>query len=521
MPDVFWGHHPRGASNTEIAAGMTVVSMQYRLSDRLNVVVASGCLVAAALGAIAATRYGILVSGAVVAILLFAGAAVIYFRDPIAALIGLWLFEVFNAPLSTMLGYSSSTGQAVRQGDEVLVLLFVGLTLLQSIRANSRMPPLRFVLPGLGVAVFGLLGAIVHGVPVNVTMSGALLGLKLWIMIATVLLLPWKPADPERIYKAAMSVGVFVAIIGIADHLTHGSVTGSLHISNITIVREGAYRSGADHSIFPTPGEYSLFMSLLFALVAARLANKFTRIDLALALLFAGSVILSLRLRGFLSLAAVVLVVVAVQAATKRRGAVIALVGGLLLVGIAYNVEESVIAKQLSTYSSSESSARSRLYTTGEQIAAAEFPVGVGFGRFASYPSRIYYSPVYYQYGLNWIVGLSPTSVYPNFIDDTSWPSVIGETGYGGFAAYVIGLMVLILAAIRGLRIEPNARRWIPLAGLCTITVFLVDSVGDATLFSWLAATMLAMILGPVLVAQSDVTVLRWSIRNKPISSNL
>ncbi len=373
---------------------------------------------------------------------------------------------------------------------------------------------MRFVLPGIGVAVFGLLGAITHGVPINVTMSGALLGLKLWIMVATVLLIPWKLDDPERIYKAAMFVGVLVAIIGIADHLTHGSVTSSLHISNITIVREGAYRSGADHSIFPTPGEYSLFMSLLFALVAARLANRFTRTDFVLALLFAGSVILSLRLRGFLSLAAVVVVIVAVQAATKRRGAVIALVGGLLLIGIAYNLEQNVIAKQFSTYSSSESSARSRLYSTGEKIAATEFPVGAGFGRFASYPSRIYYSPVYYQYGLNWVVGLSPTSVYPNFIDDTSWPSVIGETGYGGLAAYVIGLVVLILAAIRGLRIEPDTRRWIPLAGLCTIAVFLVDSVGGATLFSWLAATTLAMILGPTLVAQSNKPIALRSTTN-------
>jgi hypothetical protein len=487
--------------------------MQYRLTDRLNIVILSGCVLAAAVGAIAASRYGVLVSGTLIGILFFAIAVTVYFRDPIAALIGLWLFEVFNAPLSTIFGYSSSAGQAVRQADEVLVLLFVSLTILQSIRANVRLPPLRFVLPGIGVAVFGLLGAIVHGVPMNVSLSGALLGLKLWIMIAAVLVLPWKLADSERIYTAAMIVGVFVAIVGIADHLTHGAVTSTLHISNITIVREGAYRSGADHSIFPTPGEYSLFMSLLFALVAARLANKFTRVDLMLAILFAGSVILSLRLRGFLSLAAVVLVVVAVQAATKRRGALIALIGGLLLIGVAYNVEENVITKQFSTYSSSESSARSRLYATGEQIASTEFPLGAGFGRFASYPSRIYYSPVYYQYGLNWVVGLSPTSVYPNFIDDTSWPSVIGETGYGGFAAYVIGLIVLILAAIRGLRVEPDSRRWIPLAGLCTIAVFLVDSAGDATLFSWLAATTLAMILGPVLVGplSSNGTSLGYS----------
>jgi hypothetical protein len=466
-------------------------------TDKLIAVGVSGCMLSLFVGVIAATRYGVLVGSAIVGLAFIGVAIAVYVRDPILALIGLWLFEVFNAPVSAVFGYFSTTGEAIRQGDEVLVLFFAGLTLWRTLQTTMQVPPLRFVLPGVGVALFGLLGAIVHGVPLNVTMTGGLLGLKFWIMVVVTLLLPWTSKDVERVYKTFMIVGVVVAVIGLADYLTHGAVSRALHTSDYG-VRTGGYRSEAVHSVFPNPGEYSLFMSLLFAVAFARFTKKYTRGDLLLALLFAGSVMLSLRLKGFLSLAAVVAVVAFVQAAASGPRAITVLLIGSLLMAGAYGLEKNVLTKQISTYTSSETSARSRLYSTGEQIAAEDFPFGVGFGRFASYPSRLYYSPVYYQYKLSTVWGLSPT--YPNFIDDTSWPSVIGETGYGGFAVYIVGLLVLILASFRTLRTATSETRWIPLAVLCAIAVLLVDSLGDPTLFEWISATMFAMILGPMLI---------------------
>jgi hypothetical protein len=116
------------------------------------------------------------------------------------------------------------------------------------------------------------------------------------------------------------------------------------------------------------------------------LAIQVRRRDLLLAALFAVSIVLSLRLKGFLSLAVVIAIVAAVQGATNSKRAVIAcLLGAMVIVG-AFVFEKGVIEKQVTTYTSSESTARSRLYQTGEKIAATNFPLGVGFGRFASYP---------------------------------------------------------------------------------------------------------------------------------------
>jgi hypothetical protein len=194
-----------------------------------------------------------------------------------------------------------------------------------------------------------------------------------------------------------------------------------------------------------------------------------------------------------------VLTIALFQTIESNRGGIVILVVGALLFGIVYGVEKTVIAKQVSTYTSSEATARARLYSTGGRIADDNFPVGVGFGRFASYPSRKYYSPVYQQYGLNRIYGLSRE--YPKYIDDVSWPSVIGETGYGGLALYVLGLLVVIAAMVRRLRSTAARLKWAPLGALCAMAVLLVDSLGDPTLFSWLATTTYALIVGPTLIA--------------------
>lgn len=459
---------------------------------------ALGCTLALLAGAAAATDRGLLVAGAVCALAVCGAATALYIRDPILALIWLWVIEVFNAPLSAIVGYNSPAGEAVRQADEVLVLLFLGLTIWRTTRTNTRMPPLRFILPGIGVMVFGMLGAAVHGVPLIVTFAGAWLGLKFWIMIVITLLLPWKPSDSTRVYTILTRIGLLVAVLGFIDYLTDAAVSRALY-SSVYHFESESFREEAVHSILPHPGEFSLFMSLLFALTFARFATNRSKSDLALALLFAGSVMLSLRLKGFLSLAAVAIIVALVQTVANNRGALtVLLIGSLLLVGV-YSVEGNVIAKQISTYAASETSARARLYTTGERIAADNFPLGAGFGRFASYPSRRYYSPVYYQYELSSVYGLS--RAFPKFIDDTSWPSVIGETGYGGFIIYLVGIVFIILALVRRLRTATAAMKWVPLAALCAIAALLVDSLGDPTLFDWLATTTFAMILGPALIA--------------------
>jgi hypothetical protein len=177
------------------------------------------------------------------------------------------------------------------------------------------------------------------------------------------------------------------------------------------------------------------------------------------------------------------------------------LVGGLLFI-CALSVEGNVISQQVSTYTS-KISPRALLYKTGERIANDNFPLGVGLGRFGSYPSRIYYSPVYDQYELSNVYGLSRS--YPDFIDDTSWPSVMGEAGYAGLLIYALGVIFVLMGIVRRLRTAPPDMQWISLAALCMMVVILVTSIAQGVLFDWLAITSLVLVLGPALVGTDNV----------------
>lgn len=63
------------------------------------------------------------------------------------------------------------------------------------------------------------------------------------------------------------------------------------------------------------------------------------------------------------------------------------------------------------------------------------FPMGAGFGTFASATAAKYYSNLYYQYNFNESWGMSPTDT--RFLTDNYYPQIIGQLGYIGAAVWV------------------------------------------------------------------------------------
>lgn len=78
--------------------------------------------------------------------------------------------------------------------------------------------------------------------------------------------------------------------------------------------------------------------------------------------------------------------------------------------------------------------ARPALYLTGLLIAADMFPLGAGLGTFASSLSGEYYSKVYYLYGISTVNGMTPEKY--NYIGDTFWPYIYGQSGFVGLVCY-------------------------------------------------------------------------------------
>lgn len=79
--------------------------------------------------------------------------------------------------------------------------------------------------------------------------------------------------------------------------------------------------------------------------------------------------------------------------------------------------------------------ARPALYIIGLNIMSDYFPLGTGFSSFASSLSGENYSPVYAQYGINYVDGLSVENY--SYMADVFWPYIYGQFGILGFIIYI------------------------------------------------------------------------------------
>lgn len=88
-------------------------------------------------------------------------------------------------------------------------------------------------------------------------------------------------------------------------------------------------------------------------------------------------------------------------------------------------------------------SARSVLTLTSFEILKDYFPIGTGFGTYASASAGEYYSPVYEKYGFLNVYELGGNDSGWGFYSDTFWPIIIGQTGFIGVICYVLTLILL------------------------------------------------------------------------------
>lgn len=87
-------------------------------------------------------------------------------------------------------------------------------------------------------------------------------------------------------------------------------------------------------------------------------------------------------------------------------------------------------------------SARAVLTIAAPFLAADHFPFGTGWGTYGSAFSVEPYSPVYGQYWMAGVWGLSPD--YPAFVSDTFWPMIMGQCGFIGFAAFIAAIVLFV-----------------------------------------------------------------------------
>jgi hypothetical protein len=408
---------------------------------------------------------------------------------------------ILQLPLASIATHDSTAGKVIMRSDDVLVAIFLALTLLgrEGRRRNgSTQAPLCIA---FAVSIFlgaGAISSILHGVRLPIAALGAWLAVKLWTVLFITVKLPWTRRHKDVLCNVLFRMGLVVVAFGVVDVVARQPFR---HFLGTDLKSYDFRASIAVQSIFPNAGRFAFLMTALFALAFAKYASDRKPRDRTYALIFALGAVSSLRLKGVLGLVASVMVIL-VMVRDRERGPgtsskVRVAAVGLIVALVAVFGLKDIVTSQVERYATSSKTPRALLYTASKSIAHDNMPFGVGFGRFGTYPSSLDYSTVYDQYHLSSTWGLSRT--YGVFISDTSWPAVLGETGYAGLIAYAVGLLVLLAWLIRSRKMTHSWSASTGIAAVSILVVIVLDSLGNSTLFDGVATMTFGLVAGYVL----------------------
>lgn len=123
------------------------------------------------------------------------------------------------------------------------------------------------------------------------------------------------------------------------------------------------------------------------------------------------------------------------------------------------------------------------LWQTGFAIMKDFFPIGSGFGTFATSVSFSgnYYSDIYEIYGISNRYGF--TREDPCFLQDTYWPAVIGETGITGTICAVLCIYILLKKTFNYIKKDHTESRPFGIVIFLIFAALTVESLFTSTMF--------------------------------------
>lgn len=431
--------------------------------------------------------------------------------------VGLLAFAIFVLVYDTTAFY---VGDTIKRVDEMVIppLLILGAFRLSPWR-TQRVHLLRegalLILVALGV-----LSSIAQGVPVTLWVPALALLLK---PIVVLYVATWLPVDRGTIVSAArvvLSIGAVLAVLAIVEAF------GQSAFQNVLGLPEWVRPRGSlpsVKSLFAHPAIFAWFAAFLGLYCFVGFVELRRPWLLALAVLFGAATFLTARRRA---IAAAALALMATFAWSVRRldrlpqeflrwvpvflagtALVVVFLPGLL--GLYGQTVEQYVAPPSPTASGqavalpaddevSYTAPRAALYGASVSIARDFFPLGGGVGRFGSHMSRVEYSPLYQQYGLDRIFGLREND--PRYVTDTFWPMILGEFGVGGLLAYAAFLATVIAAVWGQGRMEDEPIRKAMATGtLAVLAAAVVESLATPMFTSPPRSYLLFTAVGAVL----------------------
>jgi hypothetical protein len=413
-------------------------------------------------------------------------------RWPRYALLILGIFLLLQGWLAAIPGRGTPVGEAVSRLDD---FVFVALFLVLLVRKLVKREPIRapLLLPAIGFLIFGVASGLVFGQTGFRTALGAYTSLKAYMVFLMVVNVDW--SDWPRKYDAAvLAIAAPIVLFAVVEFIFPG-LRGLLHLPPALSPRLG--RSPAQ-SIFIHPGVLGSVLAYSSVFAFSSYAARGRKLTLGFALLLLVGSVLTLRLKPLLGIV-IALPLLGVLLARRSRRWKPVVVAALVVLVLFGGIAAKVAGQQLNSYLTdpgASSEARNVLYATGGRIAWDHFPLGSGFGTFASWASRIDYSPVYKIYRVDHVWGLSKSN--PKFVMDTFWPAIVGETGALGTIAYCLLLMGMASAAFSLARkpgVEPGLLA-LALGGCLAFAEALAESLGSPVFFQQPTAFLVVIPLG-------------------------
>jgi hypothetical protein len=324
--------------------------------------------------------------------------------------------------------------------DEALVAICV-VTL--PLRRLIDRKPLRAFPGQWWFAVFvatGLLSGVMVGVEPSTLLLGAVVSSKGLMFAWAVAQVDWE----ERHLRAAAGVGAVVIVLCLLAAVGN-MVMPAAWAGVMSNDGTNEYRVGLPSLLgpFTHPLDLGQVMTLAFvAVLTWRSAVRRSAFTFCLLLGAGLATLLTFRRSAITSLVAAALWVkvkmrsvgVLVAAAAAAPVALVVLFQPLVAV-VEFTYDDYIVG--------GNTEARTVLAVDSFEVAAANFPGGAGFGRFGSALAADRYSPEYIARGYEHIWGLGPGPGEGSFLTDTEWPAILGETGFFGAAAFLLGLATI------------------------------------------------------------------------------
>ena len=135
-------------------------------------------------------------------------------------------------------------------------------------------------------------------------------------------------------------------------------------------------------------------------------------------------------------------------------------------------------------------SPRSILLMDSIKLAIKHFPLGTGFGTFASSIAAQYYSPLYVELGYQKLEGMGLNGK-TSYLSDSFWPCIMAQFGFIGTVFFIIVVVGLLKSTFDKIKVDKKAG----FAMLMIMVYLLIASVAETSFFNP-AAFLSAMILG-------------------------